>query len=119
MSSRRILEGGRPPAPRRAACPALSIGRGARSVRPGRPPSTDCEYHSPLISPEHLSTAEYTLLAEMHHTSLAEFVIEYFIRRRSWVVWVHHAMSLATIIAVALVIDAQDTPFFVGLFAFV
>lgn len=55
-----------------------------------------------LTTPETLTTAEYTLLAEMHHASLAEFVIEYFIRRRTWVVWAHHAMSVATVIAIAL-----------------
>ncbi len=70
------------------------------------------------LTPELLSTAEYTLLAEMRHASLAEFVIEYFIRRRTWVVWVHHAMSVATVIAVVLVIRAQDTSLREGLAAF-
>ena len=60
------------------------------------------------LNPERLSTAEYALLAEMTHTSLAEFVIEYFIRRRTWLVWLHHAMSLAAIAAVVLMIAAQD-----------
>src|SRR5687767_14526747 len=54
----------------------------------------------------------------MHHASLAEFVIEYFIRRRTWLVWLHHAMSLATIAALTLVIDAQDTTLRAGLAAF-
>ena len=51
----------------------------------------------------------------MQHASLADFVIEYFLRRRTWVVWLHHAMSVITIAAVALVIDAQDTTLRAGL----
>lgn len=54
----------------------------------------------------------------MHHASLAEFVIEYFIRRPTWVVWLHHAMSLITVAAVALVIETQDTTLRAGLAAF-
>ena len=72
----------------------------------------------PVTSPEHLANAEYTLLAEMTHVSLTEFVIEYFVRRPTWVVLLHHGMSLATVVAVALVIDAQDTTFRAGFAAF-
>lgn len=71
-----------------------------------------------LTAPETLSTPEYRLLAEMHHASLAEFVIEYFIRRMTWLVLLHHAMSLATVIVVALVIDRQNVNWRDGLAAF-
>ena len=71
-----------------------------------------------VIEPDHLSTGEYELLAEMDHSSLTDFVIEYFIRRRSWLVWLHHAMSVATILAVALTIRAQAITFKQGFTAF-
>ena len=72
-----------------------------------------------LTSPEQLSTAEYTLLAEMHHSSLVEFIMEYFFRRHTWVVWAHHAMSVATIAAVVLVITAQEVEPLAAIAAFV
>lgn len=39
----------------------------------------------------------------MTHASLAEFVIEYFLRRRSWVTRAHHAMTIATVAAIVYV----------------
>jgi hypothetical protein len=53
-----------------------------------------------LTAPQDLESGEYTLLAEMRHASLAGFVIEYFMRRTSWLTWLHHAMSLATVAAI-------------------
>jgi Putative zincin peptidase len=61
-----------------------------------------------VIAPHELETPEYALLAEMRHASLAEFVIEYFIRRTSWLTWLHHAMSVATIVAVVWICFTTD-----------
>lgn len=36
----------------------------------------------------------------MRHASLADFVIEYFIRRPSWLTRLHHLMSIATVVAI-------------------
>lgn len=52
------------------------------------------------MTPEDLAPPEYELLAEMTHASLGEFLVEYFIRRGSWLTRMHHAMSLATIAAI-------------------
>lgn len=51
------------------------------------------------MTPDELSRDEYQLLGEMTHATLADFVIEYFLRRGSWVTRAHHAMSLATLAA--------------------
>jgi hypothetical protein len=61
-----------------------------------------------VTAPEDL-TGEYELLAEMQHSSLVEFVIEYFFTRRSWLVWLHHAMSLAIVAAIVTTIVARGT----------
>lgn len=42
----------------------------------------------------------------MTHASLAEFVIEYFLRRPSWLTRLHHAMTVATFIAVIVAANA-------------
>lgn len=52
------------------------------------------------LTPEDLEAPEYVRTAEMTHHSLAEFVIEYFLRRTSWLTWLHHLMSLATLAAI-------------------
>ena len=49
------------------------------------------------------SDSRYALLAELTHAELGEFVLHYFFRRRSWLVWTHHAMSLATLAAIVFV----------------
>ncbi len=56
---------------------------------------------------EALSSSEYTLLGALTHASLAEFVVEYFLRRGSWLTRAHHAMSLATIAAIVAVAWSQ------------
>lgn len=39
----------------------------------------------------------------MTHASLAEFVVEYFLRRRSWLTHAHHAMTVVTVAAIVFV----------------
>jgi Putative zincin peptidase len=51
------------------------------------------------MTPDELSRDGYQLLGEMTHATLAEFVIEYFLRRGSWLIWLHHAMSLMALAA--------------------
>lgn len=46
------------------------------------------------MTPEELSPPRYELLGQMSHATLAEFVIEYFLRRWSWLTWLHHALTL-------------------------
>ena len=58
------------------------------------------------MTPDELSRDEYQLLGELTHATLADFVIEYFLRRGSWLTRLHHALSLTTLgaaIAVAVV----------------
>lgn len=64
------------------------------------------------LTPDDLAPPRYELIAEMTHAELGEFVLGYFFRRRSWVVWAHHAMSLATLTAIAIVAVRQDRSFF-------
>jgi Putative zincin peptidase len=58
------------------------------------------------LTPEELHEPEYVLLAEMAHHSLAEFVIEYFLKQTSWLTRLHHLLSLATLTAIILVADS-------------
>jgi len=60
------------------------------------------------MDPEELSGTEYALVAEMTHASLAEFVVEYFIRRTSWLTGLHHLMTLVTVAAIVVLALAQD-----------
>lgn len=62
-------------------------------------------------SVDELTSAPYDLLAELTHAQLGEFVLQYFFRRRSWLVWAHHAMSLATLIAIVFVAIGQHRSF--------
>ena len=62
-------------------------------------------------SADDLTPPRYELLAELTHAELGEFVLQYFFRRRSPVVWAHHAMSLATLTAVVLVAVGQHRSF--------
>lgn len=57
---------------------------------------------------DELSGPDYELLGELTHASLAEFVIEYFLRRGSWLTRLHHALSLATVSAAVAVAVLQD-----------
>ena len=59
-----------------------------------------------------LAPPRYELLREMTHQQLAEFVLEYFFRRRSCVIWLHHAMSLAILGAIVSAAIAQQRSFF-------
>jgi hypothetical protein len=56
-----------------------------------------------MPSVDDLRSPRYALLAELTHAELGEFVLHYFFRRRSWLVWAHHAMSLVTVVAIVLV----------------
>jgi hypothetical protein len=60
------------------------------------------------VTADDLIPPRYELLAELTHAQLGEFVIEYFFRRRSWLVWAHHGLSLATLVAIVLVALEQD-----------
>lgn len=60
------------------------------------------------MTPEELSSPNYTLLGEMTHETLADFVIHWFFRRTSWLTWGHHLMSLATLSAAISVAVMQD-----------
>ncbi|HUP60620.1 MAG TPA: DUF3267 domain-containing protein [Thermoanaerobaculia bacterium] len=52
--------------------------------------------------------ARHELLGELTRGTLAGFVIEYFLRRPSWLTRVHHAMSIITLGAVVAVAIARD-----------
>ena len=61
-----------------------------------------------MPSIDELVPPRYELLAELTHAELGEFVLEYFLRRRTWLVWAHHAMSAVTVAAaVVIAIDQQ------------
>lgn len=62
-------------------------------------------------SVDELTSPRYALLAELTHAELGEFVLRYFFRRRSWLVWAHHAMSLATLAAIVWVAIDQHRSF--------
>ena len=46
----------------------------------------------------------------MTHASLAEFVIEYFLRKTSWLTRLHHAMTVATVAAAVFVAITTRRP---------
>jgi hypothetical protein len=60
------------------------------------------------MTPDELSGSDYRLLGELTHASLGDFVIEYFLRRHSWLTWTHHALSLATLFAAIATAVLQD-----------
>lgn len=64
-----------------------------------------------MTADELRSDGRYVLLGEMTHATLADFVIEYFLRRTSWVTRVHHLMSLATFVAIVAVAIQQQRSF--------
>jgi hypothetical protein len=51
------------------------------------------------MTPDEFDSPDYTLLGVMTHQTLADFVVEWFLRRGSWVTRAHHAMSLFTLAA--------------------
>lgn len=59
------------------------------------------------VTIDELGSADYALLGELTHASLAEFVVEYFLRRGSWLTRVHHAMSIATLTAIVVLVMEQ------------
>ena len=59
-----------------------------------------------------LAPPRYALLREMTHLQLGEFVVEYFFRRLSWVVWLHHFFSLMTLGVIVAVALTQQRSFF-------
>jgi hypothetical protein len=55
------------------------------------------------MNPEELATPGYELTGDLSHATIIEFVVEYFLRRHSWLTWLHHSMSVATfLLAVAI-----------------
>jgi hypothetical protein len=64
---------------------------------------------SPTISD--LSSDRYELLGQMTHATLADFVVEYFFRRMTWVVWMHHVLSAVTFAAAIGVAAQQERGF--------
>jgi hypothetical protein len=59
------------------------------------------------VQPEELESPSYELLSRLTHATLIEFVVEYFLRRRSWLTWAHHAMSAITVAAIVFVAIEQ------------
>jgi hypothetical protein len=68
---------------------------------------------SPTLSD--LASDRYELLGQMTHATLADFVVEYFFRRLTWVVWLHHALSAVTFAAAIGVAAQQERGFLPGL----
>jgi hypothetical protein len=58
-----------------------------------------------------LDSPDYVLLGAMTHVTLAEFVVEWFLRRGSWVTRAHHALSLLTLLAAIFVADSFTAAF--------
>lgn len=56
-----------------------------------------------------LRGGEYRLLAVLSHARIAEFIVEYFFRRGTWLTRLHHAMSLATLGAVVWIAIDRGT----------
>lgn len=77
------------------------------SERSSRPPTI-----------EQLRSGEYRLLAALSHARMAEFLIEYFLRRGTWLTRLHHAMSVATLGAIVWVSVARGTGWLYGVKAF-
>ena len=63
-----------------------------------------------VTAPHELDDPEYALVAEMRHASMPDFVIEYFIRRSSWLTRLHHLMSIATVAAIVWIALATHRP---------
>lgn len=63
------------------------------------------------MTPDELSHDRYQLLGEMTHATLADFVIEYFFRRGSWLTRAHHALSFITLAAAVAVAVLQGRGF--------
>lgn len=63
----------------------------------------------PRLTPDDLAVgSHFTLLGEMRNSAMLDFVVEYFLRRRTWLIWVHHAMSLATLVTGLTVAFSND-----------
>ncbi|MGZ5434104.1 MAG: DUF3267 domain-containing protein [Thermoanaerobaculia bacterium] len=62
-------------------------------------------------SADDLTPPRYELLAELTHAELAEFVLHYFFRRRSWLTWAHHGMSAATVATIVFVAIGEGRSF--------
>ena len=65
-----------------------------------------------------LHGGEFRLLAMLSHPRLAEFVIEYFFRRGSWVTRLHHAISALLLAGAILLAYLRGLSFLDGLAAF-
>jgi putative zincin peptidase len=60
------------------------------------------------VTIDELATGDYTLLGVLTHASLGKFVVEYFLRRTSWLTRAHHLMSLITLVAIVVVALRQE-----------
>lgn len=58
-----------------------------------------------------LAPPHYTLLREMTHATLGEFVLQYFLRHGSWITRLHHLLSLGTLGAIVWIAAARDHSF--------
>lgn len=63
---------------------------------------------TPAPTLEALESGEYALLGQLTHAELAGFLGEFFLKRTSWLVWLHHAMSVGTIAAIVAVAMLRD-----------
>lgn len=54
----------------------------------------------PGPSIDQLQTPEFELLRALRHDDLIDFALEYFFRRPSWLIRLHHAMSIVCIVAI-------------------
>lgn len=61
-------------------------------------------------SVETLSSGSHPLLGSLDHGTLVAFVIEYFLRRPTWLTRAHHAMSIATLGAIVWIAVEQGRP---------
>lgn len=60
------------------------------------------------VTIDELASTDYTLLGVLTHASLGKFVVEYFLRRTSWLTRAHHLMSIVTLVAIVLVALRQE-----------
>jgi len=51
-----------------------------------------------ITSAELTSQPAYTLLLRMRHSEALPFVVEYYLRRRNWVIWLNYLLNLACLV---------------------
>ncbi|HEY0143910.1 MAG TPA: DUF3267 domain-containing protein [Thermoanaerobaculia bacterium] len=67
---------------------------------------------------EELHGGEFRLLAMLSHRRLADFVVDYFFRRGSWVTRLHHGISAVILACAILIAYSRGMSFLEGLAAF-